>query len=81
MITKKVLSDKYVGQLYEIFESKNWNVQEAGRHSVFDRFCERLSELENDMQRDLVIDLTKDFLWVKLSMYEQYLLKAFYLIS
>lgn len=29
-------------------------------------------------QRDLVIDLTKDFLWVKLSMYEQYLLKAFY---
>ena len=78
MITKKVLSDKYVGQLYEIFESKNWNVQEAGRHSVFDRFCERLSELENDMQRDLVIDLTKDFLWVKLSMYEQYLLKAFY---
>lgn len=49
MITKKVLSDKYVGQLYEIFESKNWNVQEAGRHSVFDRFCERLSELENDM--------------------------------
>ena len=77
MITKKALSDKYVDQLYHLFESKNWDVQELGKYSVFDRFCERLAELENDAQRDLIIDLTGNFLWVKNSMYEQYLLAAF----
>ena len=31
MKTKKALSDKYVEQLYGIFESKSWNVQELGK--------------------------------------------------
>lgn len=78
MKTKKALSDKYVEQLYGIFESKSWNVQELGKYSVFDRFCERLAELENDNQRDLVMELTEDFLWINSSMYERYLLSAFH---
>ncbi len=55
---------------------KKWTLQEAGEYSVFDRFCSRLAELENDIQRDLVIELTNDFLWVQSSMYEGYLLSA-----
>lgn len=78
MIKKRVLSDKYVEQLYCLFESKRWNVQEMGRYSVFNRFCDRLAELENDTQRDLIMTLTEDFLWVDSSMYEQYLQRAFY---
>ena len=57
MIKKKVLSDKYVEQLYLLFENKCWNRQEMGEHSVFDRFCERLAELEDDTQRDFIIEL------------------------
>lgn len=77
MITKKVLSDKYVEQLYLLFERKNWDKQESGESSVFDRFCERLAELESDTQRDLVMDLTENFLWVNTGMYERYLISAF----
>ncbi len=77
MITKKVLSDKYVEQLYDLFERKNWNTQEMGKYSVFDRFCERMAELETDVQRDLILGLTEKFLWVNSSMYEQYLLVTF----
>lgn len=77
MITKRGLSDKYVEQLYAIFESKSWDTCEIGEYSVFDRFCERLAELENDGQRDLILNLTWDFLWVNSSKYEQYLLIAF----
>ena len=78
MITKKALSDKYVEQLYGIFKSKSWKVKELGKYSVFDRFCERLAELKNDNQRDLVMELTEDFLWIDSSMYEQCLLNAFH---
>lgn len=77
MIIKKVLSDKYVEQLYKLFENKNWSQQEHGKYSVFDRFCERLAELDNDEQRDLIINLTREFLWVSSGQYEQYLLSAF----
>ena len=77
MITKRGLSDKYVEQLYALFESKSWDTCEIGEYSVFDRFCERLAELENDGQRDLILNLTWDFLWVNSSKYEQYLLIAF----
>ena len=44
MLGRKVLSDKYVTKLYNIFEKKNWKIWEEGDSSVFDRFCERLVE-------------------------------------
>ena len=37
MLGRKVLSDKYVTKLYNIFE-KNWKIWEEGDSSVFDRF-------------------------------------------
>lgn len=76
MLGKKVLSDKYVMKLYTIFEQKKWRLQENSDYSVFDRFCSRLAELENDEERDLIIELTNEFLWVQSSMYEEYLLVA-----
>ena len=48
MLGRKVLSDKYVTKLYTIFKQKKWKIQEDGDYSVFDRFCSRLAELEND---------------------------------
>ncbi len=77
MLNKKVLSEKYVMKLYSIFREKNWSLKEFGKHSVFDRFCSRLAELKNDEERDLIIELTNEFLWVKSNMYEEYLLVAF----
>lgn len=76
MLGKKVLSDKYVMKLYTIFKEKKWKIQEDGDYTVFDKFCSRLAELENDQERDLIIELTNDFLWIQSSMYEDYLLKA-----
>ena len=76
MLGRKVLSDKYVTKLYTIFEHKKWKIQEDGEYSVFDRFCSRLAELENDEERDLIIELTNEFLWIPSNMYEEYLLKA-----
>ena len=65
MLGRKVLSDKYVTKLYNIFEKKNWKIWEEGDSSVFDRFCERLVELESDEERDLIIELTNEFLWIQ----------------
>lgn len=76
MLGKKVLSDKYVTKLYTIFKQKKWRIRENGNYSVFDRFCSRLAELENDKERDLIIELTNEFLWIKSNMYEEYLLTA-----
>ena len=76
MLGNRALSEKYVTKLYSIFESKSWITRENGDYSVFDRFCSRLAELENDDDRDFIIELTNEFLWVKSSMYEDYLLKA-----
>ncbi|MGN8755026.1 hypothetical protein [Blautia sp. HCP3S3_C4] len=76
MLERKVLSDKYVAKLYTIFEHKKWKIQEDGEYSVFDRFCSRLAELENDEERDLIIELTNEFLWIPAGMYEEYLLKC-----
>ena len=77
MIIKEVISDKYAEQLYALFERKKWRIEEIGKYSVYDRFCERLAELENDTQRDLILDLTENFLWVNSGMYEKYLIDAF----
>ena len=57
--------------------SKEWINNIDGENDVFDRFCKRLCQLETDDQRDLVIELTKNFLWVKSERYEQYLYKGF----
>ena len=78
MLVKEPLSDKYVEQLYTIFKKKNWISSELGENSVYDRFCERLAELETAAQRDLIINLTEEFLWVNSSMYEKYLLLSFH---
>ncbi len=76
MLKQKILSEKYVLELYRIFEEKNWETQELGKYSVFNRFCSRLAELDNDEQRELILELTHQFLWVQSKNYEDYLLKV-----
>lgn len=76
MLGKKVLADKYVNQLYHLFQEKQWEIEEIGEFSTFDRFCSRLSELEDDSERDFILELTEQFLWVRSSMYEKYLIET-----
>lgn len=76
MLKKKKLSDYYVDKLDKIFREKNWKYTEPGKYSVFDRFCERMETLENDEQRDLMIELTHNFLWISFDKYEEYLLEV-----
>ena len=70
MRSKKVLSEDYVEKLYEIFEAKKWDAEEPGKFSVFDRFCDRLAFLTDDEERDLLIELTRRFVWVQANQYE-----------
>lgn len=76
-IIKNVLSDKYFNQACNLFEHKKWDIKyEEGEISEFQRFCDRLSILENEEQRDLFIELSYDYLWVPMCEYEQLLGKT-----
>ena len=76
MLDLDVLSEKYVQELKEIFNSKNWFTYDEDVNEIFQRFCERMSRLNDDSQRDLIVELTKEYLWVPGSQYEAYLKKA-----
>lgn len=77
MLDKVVLDEKYAGMAYEIFCDKNWETEYLeGEISAFDRFCERLAILENDEQRELVLELTKDYMKIAMTEYEKLLIKA-----
>ena len=74
MKNEKVLSDKYVDQLYNLFENKKWFTKEVGDNSVFDRFCMRMAQLESDKERDFIIELSENYLWIKSFQYESLLI-------
>lgn len=59
---KESLSEKYATKAYELFEKKKWKVEYCEtERSVFDCFCDRLAMLDNDEQRDLILELTEDY--------------------
>ena len=60
-IIDNVLTDVYVDKVKELFEYKHWN-KDPNVHSEFERFCQRLADLADDNQRNLVLELSKDYL-------------------
>ena len=56
------LSIKDFARIQEVFERKNWPIEDYFSDDVFENFCNMLASLEPE-QRDLVITLTEKFLY------------------
>jgi hypoxanthine phosphoribosyltransferase len=61
-------------QVKELFESKEWKIEEHER-SVFNKFCNMLSFLTDD-QKDLILNLSKNYLRINFKEYEHHLIMA-----
>ena len=60
--------DVFLG-VYDIFMSNGWNVR-AESKEVLKNYLELLSNLESE-QRELILDLTKRYVWITYSQYEE----------
>ena len=78
LINKHILDDKYIFELASIFKEKGWTIEQStdDEYSIFDLFCDRLQSLESDSDRDLIIELTKNYLVVDVDEYCNYLSKT-----
>ena len=78
LINKHILDDKYIFELASIFKEKGWTIEQStdDEYSIFDLFCDRLQSLESDSDRDLIIELTKNYLVVDVDEYCKYLSKT-----
>ena len=63
-------------RIQEIFNQKNWPIEEGFDDHVFENFCNMLACLEIE-QRELVINLTEKFLWVQEHTYTKHFSVAF----
>ena len=79
LIKNNVLADKFVIELKKVFEEHNWNIEECvdGEISIFDMFCKRLEELETDLDREFMIELTRKYLIVGFDDYEKHMEAVF----
>lgn len=78
MLTPKVLSDKYTLSVYRLFQEKNWDIKtDESNLNTFDRFCQRMAELKSDEDRDFMLELSRDYLWIRSENYEKMLLEIF----
>lgn len=77
MLTPKVLTDKYTESVYRLFQEKEWEIEQDGSLlNTFDRFCQRMAELECDEDRDFILELSKDYLWIRAESYETLLVES-----
>lgn len=53
-----------IGRVLDIFEKKDWELDEDMVTSKFNLFCKMLERLENENEVDLMIELLEDFLHV-----------------
>ncbi len=63
-------------KLYRIFDDKNWHEKKDFNTTVFDNFCQLLSNL-TDKQQELIIELTERYEWLTLNEYNSILIKLF----
>lgn len=75
---KRELSTQYLIRISQIFEKNNWLIEskEDAKDSLFNRFCERILEINENKKRDLVLELTERYLWVQEEQYIHYLIDA-----
>lgn len=65
------LSVGKIAKLKDLFERKNWPIEDYFDNHVFDNFCNLLAEYSPE-QCDFLISLTEEFLWVNDSDYCRY---------
>ena len=70
------LSIKDFARIQEVFERKNWPIEDYFSDDVFENFCNMLAGLAPE-QCDLVITLTEKFLWIQESSYIKHFSAAF----
>lgn len=70
------LSIKDLARIKDVFERKNWPIEDCFNDDVFENFCKMLGGLAPD-QCNLVISLTENFLWVQESTYLKHFSVAF----
>ena len=67
---------KDFARVQEIFIRKSWPIEDVFDDGVFNNFCNMLTGLDSE-QRDLIISLTENFLWVQENEYAKYFSLAF----
>lgn len=75
---KKELSAQYITKIMSVFESNNWEIEDSENSGMshFNRFCDRIKNIEKNEQRDLMLELSKRYLWISDEEYYKYLKDA-----
>lgn len=75
---KRELSPQYLIRIHQIFEKNKWSIEskEDARESLFNRYCERILDINENKERDLVLELTERYLWIQEEQYIYYLIDA-----
>lgn len=71
-VYKNNLNESYFNELTKIFKEKNWDINDIEVENIFNNFCQRLIDLKSDEKRELILDLTKRYEWIKFDVYESY---------
>lgn len=76
---KNKLSAQYFLSIRKVFEDKQWEINDSQeeQESHFNRYCERISLIKENEKKDLILDLTDRYLWVKVDEYMKLLIDSF----
>ncbi len=74
-MNKPVLSVERFAKINEVFNSKGWPIHNDIGINVFDCFCSQLATM-SDEEVDLMLELTRKFVWINSSQYMCHFLKT-----
>lgn len=60
-------------KIQKIFTDKNWEIIETKEISHFNRYCKRIKQIKLEKERELILELTNNYLWIKESDYTKHL--------
>ena len=73
---QKDLSIQMLNRIRQLFHDKGWPFDGELDECYFDNFCKMMQSLSED-QQEMILSLSKDFLWVQEIEYMRYFLAAF----
>ena len=60
-------------KIQKIFKNKNWKIIETKEISHFNRYCKRIKQIKLEKERELILELTNNYLWIKENDYIEHL--------
>lgn len=60
-------------KIQKIFKNKNWEIIETKEFSHFNRYCKRIKQIKLEKERELILELTNNYLWIKEKDYIEHL--------